>query len=347
MKKDVNSPLLCETGVCSEGFELNDDRQLLAASTFAAILPKAGLSWSEVAGKLIKPLSLSPGFFVMGLVFSTQSTSTRADRELLQEAITYQGDDEHGQPAYTDSLGNTLKVVAMDRDSFTLPNGIRGTWLPQHGQPPILTEYPAGIPLEAGVYPLPEDKSLPINFSREADHQKGLILEHPGTGQRMLVYYSEIDGLHLSSDGRITLDLFGGKRSMNPGAINLDTRAEAGIRGSALDLPIKANSVDEVITSNPYIPKERSKTNSIMDWLPEAARVLKPGGEIIINAYGSNKYGKLPDSDILKSLNLEVVAEKLPLLSKFRDQDFFNTNGKKLERALIKSTVLRKIGTTK
>ena len=342
LQKDTEPPSFCEAGRCPDDFELNYDGQLLAASTFAAILPKAGLSWSEVAGKLIKPLNLSPGFFVMGLVFSTQSTSTRADRELLQETITYQGNDEHGQPAYTDSLGKTLEVVAMDRDSFTLPNGIKGTWLPQHGQPPILTEYPAGIPLEAGVYPLPEDKSLPINFSREADHQKGLILEHPGTGQRVLVYYSEIDGLHISSDGRITLDLFGGKRSMNPGAINLDTRAEAGIRGSALDLPVKANSVDEVITSNPFIPYEVSRTKSMMDWLPEAARVLKPGGEIIINGHRANPFTRLPDQKVLDTLNLEIVMEEEPLLSRFRDQEFFDTDGGNLRKDKMKSTVLRK-----
>ncbi|MGI9282793.1 MAG: hypothetical protein ACR2PX_24620, partial [Endozoicomonas sp.] len=66
----------------------------------------------------------------------------------------------------------------------------KGTWLPQHGEPPKATEYPADVPVEAGVYPLPEDKGLPIHFNRDADQRQGLILEHPGTGERVLVYYS-------------------------------------------------------------------------------------------------------------------------------------------------------------
>ncbi|MGI9282798.1 MAG: hypothetical protein ACR2PX_24645 [Endozoicomonas sp.] len=234
----------------------------------------------------------------------------------------------------------------MDRDSFTLPNGFKGTWLPQHGEPPKATEYPADVPVEAGVYPLPEDKGLPIHFSREADQRQGLILEHPGTGERVLVYYSQIDGLSVDHDGKVILDMFGGKHSMNPGAINLDTRAESGIRGSAIDLPVKTNSVDEIVTNNPYIPKEHSRTDSIMDWLPEAARVLKPCGEITINAYGSNKYGKLPDLEVLESLNLEVVAKKIPLLERYRAQGFHDSDGGDLDKDKMKSTVLRKRGTT-
>ena len=286
LRKDTEPQSFCQAGNCPGDFELNYDGSLLAASTFASTLPEA--SWSELTGKLIKPFSVNPGFFVIGLLFSAESTSTLADRKLVQETLTYQSNNEHGQP-------------------------------------PQATEYPADVPVEAGVYPLPEDKSLPIHFNREADQRQGLILEHPGTGERVLVYYSQIDGLSVDHDGKVILDMFGGKHSMNPGAINLDTRAESGIRGSAMDLPVKTNSVDEIVTSNPYIPRELSRTKSIMDWLPEAARVLKPGGEININAFGSNPYGKLPKEKelILESLELEVVIEKEQLLERFRNQEFF------------------------
>ncbi|MGI9282087.1 MAG: class I SAM-dependent methyltransferase [Endozoicomonas sp.] len=131
---------------------------------------------------------------------------------------------------------------------------------------------------------------------------------------------------------------------MNPGAINLDTRAESGIRGSAMDLPIGSKTVDRIITSNPYIPDVATRTKSIMDWLPEAARVLKPGGELYINAFGSNRYGKLPKLEVLKELDLEVVMEKAPLMEKFQGQEFFNTKGGALEQQRMKSTVLRKRG---
>ncbi|MGI9282085.1 MAG: hypothetical protein ACR2PX_20985 [Endozoicomonas sp.] len=147
---------------------------------------------------------------MIGLLFSAESTSTLADRKLVQETLTYQSDNEHGQPVYTDSLGKRLEVVVMDRDSFTLPNGFKGTWLPQHGEPPKATEYPADVPVEAGVYPLPEDKSLPIHFSREADQRQGLILEHPGTGERVLIYYSSG-----TDDGKVTVEQLS-KNPMKP-----------------------------------------------------------------------------------------------------------------------------------
>ncbi|MGI9282797.1 MAG: hypothetical protein ACR2PX_24640 [Endozoicomonas sp.] len=97
LRKDTEPQSYCQAGSCAGDFELNYDGSLLAASTFAATLPEA--SWSELTGKLIKPFSVNPGFFVMGLLFSPESTSALADRKLVQETLTYQSDNEHGQPS--------------------------------------------------------------------------------------------------------------------------------------------------------------------------------------------------------------------------------------------------------
>lgn len=45
----------------------------------------------------------------------------------------------------------------------------------------------------------------------------------------------------------------------------------------------------------------------MMDFLPEATRVVEPGGKIYINANGANRYGKLPSQAELDSLGLRVV----------------------------------------
>jgi filamentous hemagglutinin len=140
----------------------------------------------------------------------------------------------------------------------------------------------------------------------------------------------------------LVLDLFGGKSSQIPGAINVDIIAEQGVRASATKLPFGTAAVDKVITSNPYIPKAAGGVGDIMEWLPESARVLKPGGQIIINATASNPYAKLPSVQTLESLGLRVVQEPGPLLPQFQNQVFRYTDGGPITRQ-IQSTILEKV----
>ncbi|MGI9279595.1 MAG: hypothetical protein ACR2PX_08185 [Endozoicomonas sp.] len=79
-----------------------------------------------------------------------------------------------------------------------------------------------------------------------------------------------------------------------------------------------------------------------MDWLPEAARVLKPGGVITINGYNNNPFVKLPENDVLESLSLEVIFKNEPLLERFANQEFHYTDGGDLRKDKIRSTALRK-----
>jgi filamentous hemagglutinin len=140
----------------------------------------------------------------------------------------------------------------------------------------------------------------------------------------------------------IVLDLFGGKTSQIPGAINVDIIAESAVRASATKLPFKAGSVDQIIASNPYFPKGSGATG-IMDWLPEAANTLKPGGQIIINATERNPYAKLPSAQTLESLGLRVVQEQEPLLPQFRNQTFHVTGGGNIDVEIMRSAILEKV----
>jgi filamentous hemagglutinin len=149
-------------------------------------------------------------------------------------------------------------------------------------------------------------------------------------------------GIGAASKEPLVLDLFGGAKSQVPGAINVDIVAEEGIRASATKLPFKAGSADQVIASNPYIPKEVG-TESIMDWLPEAANVLKPGGQLIINGTVKNPYTTLPSAQTLESLGLRVVQERGPLLPQFQNQVFHFSSGKPLPIGSVQSTILEKV----
>jgi hypothetical protein len=64
-----------------------------------------------------------------------------------------------------------------------------------------------------------------------------------------------------------------------------------------------------------------------MDYLPDAARVLKPGGRIIINGSKSNKFTKINES-ILESLILRIVEKQIPLLPDFSSLNFHRIDGR-------------------
>jgi RHS repeat-associated protein len=81
----------------------------------------------------------------------------------------------------------------------------------------------------------------------------------------------------------IVIDLFGGARSQIPGAVNVDIAATSGIRADVTrGLPLASGVADEVIVTNPYLRGVASGSNAANTWLPEAARILRPGGRITV-----------------------------------------------------------------
>ena len=142
-----------------------------------------------------------------------------------------------------------------------------------------------------------------------------------------------------NSGGRVVLDLFGGKTSQIPGAINVDITATQGVRASATQLPFRAGIADEVIASNPYIPGG----GGMMAFLPEAAQTLKPGGQLIINATQRNPFGVLPDAKALENLELRVVQENGPLLPRFESHTFRFTDGRIIPNTSVRTTILEKV----
>ncbi|WP_247424080.1 filamentous hemagglutinin N-terminal domain-containing protein [Ralstonia pseudosolanacearum] len=147
-------------------------------------------------------------------------------------------------------------------------------------------------------------------------------------------------GLSANNAGSpVVLDLFGGRTSQIPGAINVDIVAQDGVRASATQLPFGVATVDRIVASNPYLPGG----SGIMDWLPGAASALKPGGTLTINATPLNKFGQLPSADSLKSLGLQVVQKPGPLLPEFQGNIFRYTDGGEIPGGKVNSTILRKM----
>jgi YD repeat-containing protein len=138
----------------------------------------------------------------------------------------------------------------------------------------------------------------------------------------------------------VVLDLFGGATTRLSGAINVDIVAKEGVKASALQLPFRNGVADRIIASNPYIPGG----GGMMDYLPEAARVLKPNGEIVINSTARNPFGILPDARVLDSLGLKVIEANGPLLPEFQNGVYRLTDGRLIPNKSMRTTILRKAG---
>ena len=80
----------------------------------------------------------------------------------------------------------------------------------------------------------------------------------------------------------------------------------------------------------------------MMDFLPQAAETLKPGGQLIINATQRNPFGVLPEAQVLERLGLRVVQHNGPLMSRFENNVFRFTDGRIIPNTSVRTTILEK-----
>lgn len=131
--------------------------------------------------------------------------------------------------------------------------------------------------------------------------------------------------------------MFGGQTSQLVGAINVDIIATEGVQAETKALPFANESVDEIVASGPQA-----------GFLSEAARVLKVGGRLYINFSKGNAFGKLPDVQILKQLELAIIQLSGPLEAQFLNCRFRRTSPRPdgtvdIPISSIRTTILEKI----
>lgn len=137
------------------------------------------------------------------------------------------------------------------------------------------------------------------------------------------------------------MDLFGGARSQIPSAINFDIIAEEGIKANVYQLTdiFPESSVDEIIASSPQA-----------EFLPQAAKIIKPLGRIYINAnfknryrYGTNRGKRAPNEDVLFELKLNLIQDGNFLNSRFSNLVFRRTDGIEIPKIAVRTVIYEKL----
>jgi filamentous hemagglutinin len=139
---------------------------------------------------------------------------------------------------------------------------------------------------------------------------------------------SELSSLRVESADDV-LELGGGPNgSKIPGARNVDPRDPNAIGADMRNMPnVAANSQRQVVVSNPYLDGVEASSRNMMSYLPETARVTRPGGEIIVSGNQANPFfNRLPTAAELNALGLEISYQG-PLLPSLRGQSFSRTTG--------------------
>jgi hypothetical protein len=144
----------------------------------------------------------------------------------------------------------------------------------------------------------------------------------------------------------MVIDLFGGRASQIAGAINVDIAATSGIRADVTrGLPLASGVADEIIATNPYLRGVPAGSTATNTWLPEATRILRPGGRIIITGQlGRNRFTRVPTAEELQRLGLRLVEEPRAVNDpRIIAQGMFTTDGRPIDVSSLQSFILEKV----
>ena len=141
-----------------------------------------------------------------------------------------------------------------------------------------------------------------------------------------------------------TVELFTDSKGVQiHGAVGVSPSDPMAVARDARSMPnIPTGSQARVIANNPYIPKPEGKF-TIMDYLPEAARITKKGGEIVINGTSNNKYLRgIPNETELARMGLRLKYNG-PLKEEFKRLEFHKSTGANLDSKNLKTIVFEKV----
>ncbi|MFZ4544651.1 MAG: hypothetical protein ACOYOA_11410 [Saprospiraceae bacterium] len=124
------------------------------------------------------------------------------------------------------------------------------------------------------------------------------------------------------------IDLMGGAKSQLGGDfINIDIRKDIakGIKGDAtgLSLFIPANSIDEIVCSNPYL----GAGFRAEDYIKEVAKIIKTGKKVFINGTMNNAFYNKIDQQLAAKYGFVIETFEEPLMQQFHNLNFFQRDG--------------------
>ena len=242
----------------------------------------------------------------------------------------------------TGKLSATQLAAKIKKQAPIVPNGkafdfTSGTLIPH--QTVKLTQAQKlsnGTTLPAGTIARLTDKGV------EATLPNGKNVSYAGVTEQRALPKPNSSAPKIRPNG--TVELFTDSKGVQiHGAVGVSPSDPMAVARDARSMPnIPTGSQARVIANNPYIPKPEGKF-TIMDYLPEAARITKKGGEIVINGTSNNKYLRgIPNEAELARMGLRLKYNG-PLKEEFKLLKFHLSNGGDLRSRNYKTIVFEKV----
>ena len=242
----------------------------------------------------------------------------------------------------TGKLSATQLAAKIKKQAPIVPNGkafdfTSGTLIPH--QTVKLTQAQKlsnGTTLPAGTIARLTDKGV------EATLPNGKNVSYAGVTEQRALPKPNSSAPKIRPNG--TVELFTDSKGVQiHGAVGVSPSDPMAVARDARFMPnIPTGSQARVIANNPYIPKPEGKF-TIMDYLPEAARITKKGGEIVINGTPNNKYLRgIPNEAELARMGLRLKYNG-PLKKEFKQLKFHDSNGANIRSQDFKTIVFEKV----
>ena len=122
--------------------------------------------------------------------------------------------------------------------------------------------------------------------------------------------------------------------------IDISESIKVGIKGDATKLSkiIKKNSIDELVSNNPYL----GGVFTAEDYIKEVAEVMKPGSRVYINGQRKNPFFSEVNNTLATKYGFTIDKYQVDLLDNFKKLKFYTSQGHPISINTMKSTVLIK-----